>query len=415
VTKWAEKWEIALAGEHQQRNAALALAVARLLQPLVPAPESALREGFEKHALGWPFANGCSRRMVASVLLDGAHNPAGAQALAVALQTRFAVRALTLILGTMADKDYAAICRCWPRWPQKFCFAPSPATAEPTRGCWPIVAARPTPLPRWPYARTSPRRWRKPRGTSSWWSPALFILWAKRCRSLAWPRPIGARSQRLRRHAGFLRHSRRDVRRRRHAHRGRGRRSGAFMPKSRRGTAWRWRRRLWTVNSRWLGRQEKNFRYACPTGRSWCGKPSSAERRAAQPSLFDDLYSHFATAAPWRMFDDVSHVCANSSAAPQAGHHPNWDDRLRLCCANCNWTIILTALLFPARAGRKARGGNFPGRRRSTRHTTRGHPAHWRQRVGDVAGARAAGLRALLLTRGQTPASLSSLRFLPAC
>jgi dihydrofolate synthase/folylpolyglutamate synthase len=109
VTEPADSWEIALTGEHQKRNAALALAVVRVLQPLLPAPESTQREGLKTtHWNGRlqivPQADG---RLI---LLDGAHNPAGAQALAAALQTRFPGRTLALILGTMADKDYAAIC-----------------------------------------------------------------------------------------------------------------------------------------------------------------------------------------------------------------------------------------------------------------------------------------------------------------
>ncbi len=109
VTELAGSWEIALAGEHQKRNAALALAVARLLQPRVPAPESAVREGLR--TTRW---DGRLQRIQQAdgrmILLDGAHNPAGAQSLAAALPSCFQGRPPALILGTMADKDYAGIC-----------------------------------------------------------------------------------------------------------------------------------------------------------------------------------------------------------------------------------------------------------------------------------------------------------------
>jgi dihydrofolate synthase/folylpolyglutamate synthase len=102
-------YEISLAGEHQKKNAALALAVTRLLQPRVPVPESAAREGFK--TTRWdgrlqsvPQPGG------RIIVLDGAHNPAGAQTLAAALQARFPNRPRALIMGTMADKDYPAIC-----------------------------------------------------------------------------------------------------------------------------------------------------------------------------------------------------------------------------------------------------------------------------------------------------------------
>jgi dihydrofolate synthase/folylpolyglutamate synthase len=45
-----------------------------------------------------------------TILLDGAHNPAGAQTLAAALTERFRGPKPALILGTMRDKDYATIC-----------------------------------------------------------------------------------------------------------------------------------------------------------------------------------------------------------------------------------------------------------------------------------------------------------------
>ncbi len=110
VTGLASQWKIGLAGEHQKRNAALALAVVRLLQPLIPAPETAVREGLKNtHWDGrLQMAPQPGGRMI---VLDGAHNPAGAQTLAAALQTCFHGRKPALILGTMADKDYAGICR----------------------------------------------------------------------------------------------------------------------------------------------------------------------------------------------------------------------------------------------------------------------------------------------------------------
>ena len=43
------------------------------------------------------------------VLLDGAHNEAGAQSLADALQSLFAGRRIVLLLGILGDKDYKAI------------------------------------------------------------------------------------------------------------------------------------------------------------------------------------------------------------------------------------------------------------------------------------------------------------------
>jgi putative hydrolase of the HAD superfamily len=73
------------------------------------------------------------------VLLDGAHNPAGAQALAAALPEVMpagggpAGRGPALILGTMRDKDYAAICQILAPMASQILLAPigSDRTADP--------------------------------------------------------------------------------------------------------------------------------------------------------------------------------------------------------------------------------------------------------------------------------------------
>jgi dihydrofolate synthase / folylpolyglutamate synthase len=46
-----------------------------------------------------------------SVLLDGAHNPAGAETLARALEEMYSRRAVHLVFGVLADKDYPTILR----------------------------------------------------------------------------------------------------------------------------------------------------------------------------------------------------------------------------------------------------------------------------------------------------------------
>lgn len=102
--------ELPLPGEHQRLNAALALAVVRGLAEALPVDEAAVRAGLQ--TVSWPGrfqviprAGGCLD------VLDGAHNVAGAQALAAALTQKFPGRSPTLILGVMRDKDWAAICR----------------------------------------------------------------------------------------------------------------------------------------------------------------------------------------------------------------------------------------------------------------------------------------------------------------
>jgi dihydrofolate synthase / folylpolyglutamate synthase len=106
----AGAFQLSLAGEHQKTNAALALAVARVLAPVIPVPETALRAGLK--TTDWAGRLQTIERPGGQIiLLDGAHNPAGAQALAAALAGRFGGRPPALILGTMRDKDAAAICQ----------------------------------------------------------------------------------------------------------------------------------------------------------------------------------------------------------------------------------------------------------------------------------------------------------------
>ncbi|MBK5277118.1 MAG: bifunctional folylpolyglutamate synthase/dihydrofolate synthase [Desulfuromonadales bacterium] len=93
-------------GRYQSENAVLALAAAESLALTgINLPESALRRGIS--AASWPG------RMETipghpPLLLDGAHNPAGALALAEALAD-YRYRKLLLVLGTMADKDVQKI------------------------------------------------------------------------------------------------------------------------------------------------------------------------------------------------------------------------------------------------------------------------------------------------------------------
>jgi dihydrofolate synthase/folylpolyglutamate synthase len=97
-----EDVELSLLGPHQGRNAVLAAKAAVLLLPQIE--EGALRRGLA--SAQWPG------RMeifdgTPPVLLDGAHNPHGAQVLSEALRSdpRFADRPLHFVFGVLADKD----------------------------------------------------------------------------------------------------------------------------------------------------------------------------------------------------------------------------------------------------------------------------------------------------------------------
>jgi dihydrofolate synthase/folylpolyglutamate synthase len=99
-----------LPGDHQRLNAALALAVVEALQNKIPANDPAIRTGFE--TVKWPGRLQLVQTQSGqNILLDGAHNVAGAKALLSALEKNFPTARQTLILGVLQDKDWPQICR----------------------------------------------------------------------------------------------------------------------------------------------------------------------------------------------------------------------------------------------------------------------------------------------------------------
>jgi len=97
---------LSLSGAHQAMNAGLALAaIEALRQRGFHIPVGAIRSGLRKAA--WPgrFETISKRPLV---ILDGAHNPAGARTLAAALK-ELSYKRLVLVLGIMADKEIDAI------------------------------------------------------------------------------------------------------------------------------------------------------------------------------------------------------------------------------------------------------------------------------------------------------------------
>ena len=101
--------ELSLLGEHQKINAALATAVVEVLQKQIPVSKEAIGAGLAN--VHWPgrlqlITTDAGRK----ILLDGAHNPAGAGALARTLKTDFPQERPALILGVLQDKDWRHIC-----------------------------------------------------------------------------------------------------------------------------------------------------------------------------------------------------------------------------------------------------------------------------------------------------------------
>ncbi|MEO6954104.1 MAG: folylpolyglutamate synthase/dihydrofolate synthase family protein [Polyangia bacterium] len=104
--RWLDKdfarIDSALLGEHQRGNAAVARA-AVLCMP-VPPRGDAIARGLA--SVRWP---GRMEVVADDVLVDGAHNPDGASALAAALPMLAAGRAIHLVIGVVEDKDVRAL------------------------------------------------------------------------------------------------------------------------------------------------------------------------------------------------------------------------------------------------------------------------------------------------------------------
>ena len=113
-----------LAGEHQKQNAALALATVEVLQKQISVSAEKIREGLA--TVNWPGRlQLITRPDGQQILLDGAHNVAGAEALRAAFahflplpakrgegrENNLAGAPSALILGVLADKDWQAMCK----------------------------------------------------------------------------------------------------------------------------------------------------------------------------------------------------------------------------------------------------------------------------------------------------------------
>jgi dihydrofolate synthase/folylpolyglutamate synthase len=101
--------ELALLGEHQHVNAALALATVEMLRSQIPVQVPLAQNALQN--VRWPgrlqlLSTASGQRF----LLDGAHNLAGAQSLSTALACHFPGAHPALVLGILEDKDCAAIC-----------------------------------------------------------------------------------------------------------------------------------------------------------------------------------------------------------------------------------------------------------------------------------------------------------------
>jgi dihydrofolate synthase/folylpolyglutamate synthase len=95
---------ISLAGAHQKQNASLAIAALR--SSGIAVDEAAIARGLT--SVHWPAR---FQRWDERIIIDGAHNPAGAQVLAETWREEFGQEQATIILATLRDKDVSEMWR----------------------------------------------------------------------------------------------------------------------------------------------------------------------------------------------------------------------------------------------------------------------------------------------------------------
>lgn len=117
-----------LAGAHQRANRALAVAAARAFAPL---DEETIGRGLARTR--WPGRlQRVSRLGRRPLLLDGAHNPEGAAALAAYLDAAGLAGRVDLVFGGLADKDLAGVFAPLAARSRRVVLAPPPSPRAPT-------------------------------------------------------------------------------------------------------------------------------------------------------------------------------------------------------------------------------------------------------------------------------------------
>jgi dihydrofolate synthase/folylpolyglutamate synthase len=100
-----------LSGEHQRLNAALSVATVEALRNQIPVSDTQIHDGLKE--LNWPGRFQIVVRPGGrKVILDGAHNLAGVEALSTTLREVFPELRPVLILGVLADKEWQPMCLC---------------------------------------------------------------------------------------------------------------------------------------------------------------------------------------------------------------------------------------------------------------------------------------------------------------
>jgi dihydrofolate synthase/folylpolyglutamate synthase len=416
VREPASEWKLGLAGEHQKINAALALAVVSVLQPRIAVPEAAIRTGLETTHWDGRFQL-APREDGRMIVLDGAHNPGGAQTLAAALRSNFPGRKPALILGIMTDKDCEGICRL---------LAPCAGRILATS----ISSER----------GADPQRLAEDCRKAAGGAPVVVCRNIADALAQAADEPlvvvagsiylVGEAMQALGLATLESEHRLNDYDA---GHVFSGIRAVTFDVGGTLMEPWPSVGRVYAqvaarhgvqVEAEALDRQfarawaaKKNFKHSVADWTQLVEQTfAGLAAMPSGPGFIEDLYSHFGSAPAWRIFEDVGPCLEKlKSRGLKLGIISNWDDRLRPLLRELKLDDYFDSIVISGERGPHKPDARIFQAAASQLKTLPGAILHVGDSAAeDVAGARAAGLQAVLLARGNGAGPCSSLHVLPA-
>jgi len=407
------RYEIALAGEHQQMNAAVAMRTVQILEGGIPVPDAALRQGLKETE--WAGRRQLVRRPNGqTILLDGAHNPAGAQTLA----GTFAEHDWALVLGMMRDKDGAAICNLLAPLVKKIFLTPvaSERSADPATLAG--LCRKASPAAQITVCHNLAEALEQAKDEQYLLATGSLYLVGEALELLGLVPSSSERA--LNEYGGAaIRAVTFDIGgtliepwpsvgdvyatvAARH-----GVKVSAKILNERFAAAWKAKKNFRHAESDWAELVDQTFADLCGI------RPST--------TFFPELYEAFADPSAWRVYDDVRPCLERlRQNGVKLGVISNWDERLRPLLKALDLDRYFDAIVISCEVGEPKPGREIFQTTARQLHAPASAILHvGDSRAEDVEGARAAGFQALLLTRGQPAAaegamaSLDELRVPP--
>ena len=122
IQQIAHGLKIALPGQHQRANAALAFSATQMLQTQFPVPPQTLKQGLE--TVRWPGRIQTIQPGRQTIILDGAHNETSIAALCAWLRKQWPTTPKAILLGMLQDKRTKSCLKLLAAISNRFYLAP---------------------------------------------------------------------------------------------------------------------------------------------------------------------------------------------------------------------------------------------------------------------------------------------------